>query len=858
MAANLDLPATEEMLDYLRKRTDLLPPGLLTPLNIHSLFSMTVEKTKMRSDPVPEALLSGKFSDAEFEEYFPFRTKLDKGTRRGRANMVYAAFRRKGKKDRWRHLLPYLRNLDYITVCNLMLFDIVHGDWLEPWIESGSTTSLDAFIETAKTVNNRLKKLPAPDELRIRYCETVCATGYRNPPFGDFDFVAETRSLAEGGEPHGMIDDNWLDTFHAAAIKVQSGVVSRPIKYLTLREYIASDLANTSGASSYGKVEWEFKGEKGKFKARKNFLLDICTVDFLYEQTVLHLGKQVNTSFIKSELGKMRIAVTGDIWSYFSQSWLNYLCNGCYLDWPGNTLDESPQQQSIRMEAMRAAAFGGFALPFDYSAFDHQATTEENKILVSLYLQNGTVNVPPTELDFHAHVLSLTVASFSNATVLATEKGVTHTINITGGLQSGIRLTSLVGNYWNQTITQIANDVRAEVGCTNPVQYWLRGDDSAVYSRTYWDVLIFRLSYAGVNAIGNDSKYGIHQGESEFLRVWYGKTRNYGYPNRALPGLMQRKPWSSEPWAAEAVIKAQLDTVDIVSRRTLLDYTWLKEVLSKDWSHYRSLSDKWLALPTCLGGLGYLPFTGWVSSERLPVLDKPAVSFTNINPDTYVTYQVRYPDWPLTPGELQTIQLSTMNAKAASDDIRGLGSVYREGYNEHLASMPLVVWTVRSPLKFDTTVVFPTRDRLRSLVNITQLWEVAATVGKDFGSFRHEQKWWTQTQEVAKVKDIKPFKCLEERNVVMAFFVKGLERKGLHRAAALDYAFGSISGLVIADLHPLLSAVIQSALSADLWFFLSARGKIDRFDWAWYTSTIATWYAETLAMSPVATKLFTW
>jgi len=49
---------------------------------------------------------------------------------------------------------------------------------------------------------------------------------------------------------------------------------------MTLEEFIASDISQTSGASSYGKIVYETEtvdGElkDGKFKARKNFLLDL-------------------------------------------------------------------------------------------------------------------------------------------------------------------------------------------------------------------------------------------------------------------------------------------------------------------------------------------------------------------------------------------------------------------------------------------------------------------------------------------------------------------------------------------------------------------------------------------------------
>jgi hypothetical protein len=639
---------------------------------------------------------------------------------------------------------------------------------------------------------------------------------------------------------------------------VQGSSVPKSVDYLSLKDFIASDLANTSGASTYGKVEWEFEGEKGKFKARKNFLLDITTIDYLYEQTILHLGSQTNKSFIKPELGKMRIAVTGDIWSYFSQAWLNYLTGEVYLQWPGNTLDERIGEQTKRMEEMRKVALDAYALPFDFAAFDHQPQTPETKTLVYKFLIRGQINVPPEDKKEYDLVLGKTTDSFDHSKIIAQLGDKIERYPVQGGLPSGIRLTSLIGNYWNQTMTQISKNWLKEVGMTGELPSWLRGDDSAIYAKTYWGVLAMRLAYAGINAIGNDSKYGIHAGESEFLRVWYGLDKNYGYPNRAIPGLIQRKPWNSEPWDPEGVLKAQLSTIDTLSRRLARQFPELERIVCEDWSRIRKQSVRWLQLPTNLGGLGLLKFEGWTCDISWPRLKHPNITFTNLADRSYEHYQSIFPNWTLTTEELKEVQHSSLVDRTAADDIRGLGSVFRSSYKQALKEMSVAKW-YKIDIKTDYLANLPLiADSLARISSHTELSTVITTVGTDFGMYAKHQKWWTEVQELAKIRKIKPVLLLQQFNMNMYVAMKKLERKGLHRGSALDYLFGKISGLSTSPLSPLLVSPIQSALSLSVENWVSSERKWNRETWSWYTSCVASYFAKALDRSKVSQDLFQW
>jgi hypothetical protein len=861
--ANYEAEPDEEDLEWLRDRTSLLPPRLLTQLDEKALLrkhpKVTNPPLRTIEPAAIQAVLHGKFTDEEFEAVFPARTKIDLGIRRARASTVYHLYQRAGKEDLWRRWIPQLVNLDYITVANMMLNEYVHGDWLRFWARAKCLNDLGDFLLVAKHVSDLLKKNPAPMALRLRYCESTGVSGYRNPPFQNFDYFEETRKLSQGGETHGQTGTDWLRIFDEASRDVQGDSVPQTVEYLTLAQYIESDLASTAGASTFGKVEWEFEGETGKFKARKNFLLDITTVQYLADETMAHLGVQVNKSFIKPELGKMRIAVTGDIWSYFSQSWLNYLCGGVYLKWPGNTMDERIEQQADRMKEMHDAAQGGYPLPFDFAAFDHQPTTDEVQILSRNYLSRGRINVPEEGTHLWERIFKATITSFSKAVIIARDAGEMKEYQVQGGLPSGIRLTSLIGNYWNTTMTQIAKDNLSHLGMHDVPKSWLRGDDSAIYSRSYWGSLLMRLSYAAINAVGNDSKYGIHYQQSEFLRVWYGETKCFGYPNRALPGIIQRKPWNSEPWDPEGVISAQLSTIDTLERRLGRKLDDLKFVVCQDWSRIRKQSTRWLQAPKTIGGLGLMPFEGWIPSKPWPTVEHPRIRFTNVDPNGYMHYEKEFSEWHLSVDQLKEIQSTRMIQKAASDDIRGLGMKFRSQYKLALSELGLIEWRKADIKAFPTGQLTGGAKSLSAVSSPEFLGRIIRNRAGGFGEYRKMEKWWTTVQEVATVrKDIRPIKELSKYNPDMYQELRRLERKGLHRGAALDYMFGKISGLVFSPLSPLLVQAVESALSLNVETWATSTQKWNRETWAWYTSTIANWYARELNRSQLALHYFQW
>ena len=575
-----------ELERLVRDKTNLLNPLLAEQMTIDQALIKAKNLGYFKDYEVPEVqdrpiITEIPTTDEQWQTLFPPRTKADMSVRRSRL-------------QDWQPLMDIswlnkLRNLDYITVANLTIAREIHGPVLEHiFTTMGMLSSLEHYIRGANSLNQIAKKYPLAIDDRLLLAELGNLTGYRQMPMPGFDIYKEASALAHGGEPHGLQETEWDGVFNTAAREVMRGQVIPPVEFLTLEEYIRQDLASTSGSSTIGKMHYNWEENKGKFKARKNMVMDLFTAEEVIALVKKNYTKQTATAFVKPELGKLRVAVTGDIEAYYVSSWLNYLCGHCYTSWDGNTLEESATQQLKRMERTLDALIKAFSLPFDYKGFDHQPTLTEIKILLREYLASALRNVPPEYQEEVRTVIDDVVESFSETVMIIRDGDKTWQIKVTGGVQSGVRLTSLLGNMWNQTMTVISERLCELTDVL--IMKLIRGDDSSLISRNYAGCLLARLGYQAINAQGHDAKYGIHYQETEFLRIWYANDRVYGYPNRAIPSLVQRKPWTSDPWGSEAVVISQLETIKLIERRVGRPQKTILDLIINSWQRKRGLS----------------------------------------------------------------------------------------------------------------------------------------------------------------------------------------------------------------------------------------------------------------------------
>lgn len=751
-------------------------------------------------------------NDDEAIEYLTIRTKSDLSIRRARI-MDYRGLITLAQ-------LNELKQLDYIHVCNCMAAIVVHGpEILDVWKAMDMLDSFDGYIRGANALNQVAKKMRITMADRLQLAELGNLTGYRQPPVPGFDIVKETKALAEAGETHGIYQ--WETVFQEAAADVMAKQHIPEVKWITLEEYVRADLASTAGASSIGKVKYEYQGKVEKFKARKNLLYDILTSEEIYKIVVASYPEQTATAFVKPELGKLRIAVTGDIANYYVTSWLNYLAGHCYTTWEGNTLEESSDVQMARMERTLNELRDAFSLPFDYAGFDHQPTMSEIKWLVRVYLECALVNTPTQFRVLVQGVIDTVVESFSNSVVIVWEAGKKWTFKVTGGVQSGIRLTSLLGNFWNQTITQVVTKI---LRLDAVKAKYLRGDDSSIIAVNYLSVLLFRLGYAALNARGHDAKYGIHYQETEFLRIWYANDRCYGYPNRAIPGINQRKPWTAEAWASDSVIESQLRTVRTIERRMGTAQLQLERMVTQAWARKRKTDIRYLRLPKYMGGLGLLPWHDEIVDVPYPSVDRVEVRF-EVAPGTNLRYgeklqaDIPLTRFELTEEELSQMQQRAMNDKVSTDDVPGYNKIQRNMFKEALDEFVKKTKTWRT-LQISTPVLDLTAG-LMGLVSKNEVKDlVVRPARRFFGKYKYHEKEWRSLAELSRYRDLDMKE--EYSKYTWGFFEdrRLLEKRGMHRSQATDWLFGKIERPSVIGIHdqavhiiePYVSAVVESYL----------------------------------------------
>lgn len=546
------------------------------------------------------------------QKIWPPRSKKDLSIRRTRFNDWFRML--KGKDELLLHKMfnrVLKESFDYTLVTNLLMCATILGEqWINTWLYLHAFDSdIEHFTAVTKKVSDLGKTVGLADKQWTLYLENATVCGYRNPPFPGFDPVVETQKLAEGGEQHKLFGIQWTEA-------VEEFIHMEPVignVHVPFVDFVTSASWLTTGSSSQGKLEIETpQGKIKKVKARKNTVPDVVDLNELAE-TCKSWGKQINYAIIKSELGKIRMAVASDIEMYLQMTWINNLLNGAYNQWPGATTDEDFSKQTDRMFRMLKLAALKLGIPFDYAAFDHQPTTEELVGIVRYFIKIARHNVPDRHLAEFELIASNVIAGFYNSTLEWRMKPDQRKFKVTGGLMSGLRFTSTIGNAWNSIMTGIAMKLLTQLGVsTDTIDRYIRGDDSAIYVDNWGTGAMLKACYDVIGIKAGEGKFSMQSHAMEFLRIWY-EDRCYGYPLRALPGLTQRKPWSSAPWTPDYVIRAIYETVKILRRRIPthlkeIDYAWTK--LKGSWCANHSLPKEVISTPSYLGGFGIESYDG--------------------------------------------------------------------------------------------------------------------------------------------------------------------------------------------------------------------------------------------------------
>lgn len=578
-----------------------VPPLTTENLSLDDMFRLVTISQKLETKTLPKVDKVAITNEEEFETHFPYSHKEQKGMRRLTA-MDILTMGSSAHKYALRRLVN--SKLHYVTVCNVLNATRVYGtDWFDTINKHGWFALAD--VELAKSLG-KLSNLIKTNGLTTKYLPYVefgGISGYLLLPYEYFDYLEEVKRLAAGGNKHSWLEGEFLDKW------VHLCLFTRPKKWnkrMSFREWIDSDMWGTAGSSDQHKIYFKIGEKWKKIKPRKNMIRFLFTTDEIYKICMTRPGKEKAIAIIKNEPGKVRLAVAASFPEYMREAYVMYCASKFYEQWADCVSGETPLEQINRIVQTEEQLSGRWSMPYDFAEFDHQPETKELVSMWKVVAEVGSENVDDT--DEYNEINSIILESWENQTLStrpnASYDGPEQTFDVEGGLLSGKYITSVFGNGWNKVVQDFA---ASYVYARNKAAQFnkIKGDDSMLISDSENKLQLLNKTLIGMNIKGGAGKFSILHQQSEFLRTWFTTERAYGYANRVLVGLTQRKPWSNTPWSPANVLKSIYDDIAILSRR-VSNYNF-----DDDWAHIKHRFSSFgkypveaISIPTHLGGLG--------------------------------------------------------------------------------------------------------------------------------------------------------------------------------------------------------------------------------------------------------------
>nr|UHS72541.1 MAG: putative RNA-dependent RNA polymerase [Totiviridae sp.] len=740
-------------------------------------------------------------TDIQLQEIFKPRAKVDLSLRRFRMVdlLRHSTYEQRLELGRYTHL-------DYIFVQNIFVYMIVFGvPTLRSLRATGMFNNRELFLTAAKELSTLAKRyVDDRDNAKQKVCELATIIGYMNPAIDELNVLEEVHSLAAPGNPHGVNRHCWQNEFDA---QVREIMEYTPIHdFIPFELYVKEGKWLTSGSSSIGTVEWFANDEKGHFKARKNMLTQLYTPDDIYNMCVHWDGKLKSRVFIKNEMSKLRLAVASNIEAYIHESYMLYLYGHGFKNYFGITLDESPTAQHIReIEMVKMLQDGAYGFPFDYKSFDHQPTTSEIQSIIKRVISIIMPQIPSRYYTECNHLFTRILDSYTNSYLSGEINDITfRDVRVKGGVPSGVRSTSLIGNLWNSCVTHKAIEItESQIGQKPFKHISLRGDDVAILSHNPMALYALRVNYAAINAIGLDSKLGISPKICEFLRNEIRTDGIRGWTCRGIGGLSQRKPWNPSPWSPNAEVTTNAANIGLLERRVGYQIPQLHQINKIKWSKHMRQSYKWLELPIRLGGFGLYPFQGWLPNCKLPLAKKPLVDVQNVHP-SFTPF--------ITLNQQQTALLAKieMTNKMQTDDIPGTQKLFsKEWINQVKATKCLwnktqIFFGRRKPPiipEWDCTKQFPSyggKYITSSRINLT-----FEQLLRQYNLLK-EVKRYDKSFELPKLMDV-----LQNYFPAVESEIRQFEKQGFHRTDAINLAIGEIPSEPTIKINPILTRFVK-------------------------------------------------
>lgn len=559
-----------------------------------------------------------KQDDELYKILYPPRTKRDLGLRRCRFN-DYTKY----MDDELCSWLFSQIGADYIFTLNRLAAKVLNDDKWNEAMKPLMTLDIMSFSKCADILNSKLKSSNCPEGWQ-KYAEAKNLTGHRLAPWPGFDAAKDVEELATGG----------VEKYIIGGFKLAARRYLRPQneqqQLMTFIEFVKSDKWITHGSSSEGKLFYEYKGKEFKVRLRKNMVNDVLDLDKLAEEC-LATTMQRSTAFIKEETGKCRIAVCSDLKTYLKMAFFIYSTGYAYKKWPDVARNyNSKKKIDMMREIINLCKRGYYGMAWDYAGFERQVKTTDMIDILETMVEGIQKEVANTQVREEILAIGKDIIEGLNNSIIVDLDGKVH--KVTGGLPSGLYITSIVGDGYNKTISDYCLELLRELNINDVIKHnVITGDDSSfmAFKSSTLQLLDYLMTLTG--AVASRGKFGITKEATEFLRVSYSSAGARGYILRAIPSLIQRKPWNDEPLDRIDQLKSQLEAYNTVIRRGGKDIGLDNRFIGM-WAKRRAIKKEVITAPIAKGGLGLGRITENVKviyTER--GVEKSKISFNFLN-----------------------------------------------------------------------------------------------------------------------------------------------------------------------------------------------------------------------------------
>lgn len=447
---------------------------------------------------------------------------------------------------------PWLRGLGSAASCGVWLVLITYGPGTEEQLRAAGLWGLDlmTFRERAKDLSTYAKAdlLPVGWNREL-FTELQSVTGYMFEPDPKFDKRQEALDLVEGG----MTRPEEFESIYRAVGKNFKYTGSKPAP---LEKWIDKLTWSTPGGmalSGLKGVGFEIEGEQLRLRKTKNTLVNLIDKRECVKKVEADGFTWLSNVEVKSETAKLRNIYNFCVWAFMMSFWvIDALIE---INFRGITsLGENFDEMRARMVEMLDLTARYISFPLDWRGFDKQVSTWQHEEAWDAIADATSSH----------DVVEKIKAGLRDSHIMINEKGEVFKVRQKNGLLSGIPETSMVGARVNTITCEVVSLMMFSMTGVRPVNYKIRGDDSAIWFTSYAQAALFFVLFSAV-ADASPEKCRVGQ-EMEFLRLRYSAKGVVGVLNRSLAGLLQRKPIAEQtPWRRgyrAAVLLEQLPTVE--------------------------------------------------------------------------------------------------------------------------------------------------------------------------------------------------------------------------------------------------------------------------------------------------------